>query len=477
MHGRRPLGRGAARRHGARHDRGGAHDPPRHRPVRAGRHPGPCAGRRRGAAHRRRARHRRDRGRRPRGRRAGGRATGARSPRATQSAPSPRPGPDGLPTHVHVQRVAEPGLEAPRRAVPSLAGGVALGCAPTRPRSSAWSPASPPPRPTTRPRSSPAATRCWPRPRSTTSTRRRGSSAAGGTTSSTPAAGPASTSSTTSRSSGTATRRSRPPSRASSGCSTRTPASCTSRWWRSPRRSPPASRRRSTPCSSSTRARSRSSSRSGSRGRRPGNEDVIAIRGAYHGWTVATDAITTSVLDNPRALETRPAWAHAVEAPNPLRGRFAGPDAGSRYAEDVRRVVAELAGRRPRPGRVHRRGAVRQRGRHRAAGRVPARGLRRRAGRGRARRRGRGPGGLRAARGVPLGVRAAGRRAGHRDRGQGGGQRHGGRGRDHDPRHRRRVRCPGLVLLVGRRLAGGAARPASRSCGRSTRRGSRRTRG
>jgi 4-aminobutyrate aminotransferase-like enzyme/Ser/Thr protein kinase RdoA (MazF antagonist) len=80
-----------------------------------------------------------------------------------------------------------------------------------------------------------------------------------------------------------------------------------------------------------------------------GQEDVIAIRGAYHGWTVATDAITTSVLDNPRALETRPAWAHAAEAPNPLRGRFQGPDAGTRYAEDVRRIVAELqaAGRGP----------------------------------------------------------------------------------------------------------------------------------
>jgi 4-aminobutyrate aminotransferase-like enzyme/Ser/Thr protein kinase RdoA (MazF antagonist) len=80
-----------------------------------------------------------------------------------------------------------------------------------------------------------------------------------------------------------------------------------------------------------------------------GQEDAIAIRGAYHGWTVATDAITTSVLDNPRALETRPAWAHAVEAPNPLRGRFKGSDAGTRYADDVRRVIAELgaAGRRP----------------------------------------------------------------------------------------------------------------------------------
>ncbi len=141
-----------------------------------------------------------------------------------------------------------------------------------------------------------------------------------------------------------------------------------------------------------------------------GNEDVIAIRGAYHGWTVATDAITTSVLDNPRALETRPAWAHAVEAPNPLRGRFGGPGRRPPLCRGRAAGRRGARGGRPRPGRVHRRGAVRQRGRHRAAGRLPARGVRRRAGRGRARRRGRGPGGLRAARGVPVGVRAAGRR-------------------------------------------------------------------
>ena len=45
VHGRRPVGRGAARRHGARRDRRGADDPPRDRPVRAGRHGGPRAGR------------------------------------------------------------------------------------------------------------------------------------------------------------------------------------------------------------------------------------------------------------------------------------------------------------------------------------------------------------------------------------------------------------------------------------------------
>ncbi|HEY3336139.1 MAG TPA: aminotransferase [Candidatus Limnocylindrales bacterium] len=80
-----------------------------------------------------------------------------------------------------------------------------------------------------------------------------------------------------------------------------------------------------------------------------GNEDVLAVRGAYHGWTGATDAITTSVLDNPRALRTRPAWVHPVEAPNTFRGPHRGPDAGTRYADDVRATLGGLgsAGRGP----------------------------------------------------------------------------------------------------------------------------------
>ncbi|MEO5965951.1 MAG: aminotransferase [Candidatus Limnocylindrales bacterium] len=80
-----------------------------------------------------------------------------------------------------------------------------------------------------------------------------------------------------------------------------------------------------------------------------GGEDVLAVRGAYHGWTGATDAITTSVLDNPRALETRPAWVHPVEAPNTFRGLHRGPDAATRYADDVRAVVARLGGADRRP--------------------------------------------------------------------------------------------------------------------------------
>lgn len=80
-----------------------------------------------------------------------------------------------------------------------------------------------------------------------------------------------------------------------------------------------------------------------------GNSDVLCVRGAYHGWTGATDAITTSALDNPRAVGTRPTWVRTVEAPNTFRGVHRGPDAGARYADDVRATLAALAeeGRAP----------------------------------------------------------------------------------------------------------------------------------
>ena len=37
-----------------------------------------------------------------------------------------------------------------------------------------------------------------------------------------------------------------------------------------------------------------------------GHRDVVAVREAYHGWTYASDAVSTSVADNPNALSTRP---------------------------------------------------------------------------------------------------------------------------------------------------------------------------
>jgi len=73
-----------------------------------------------------------------------------------------------------------------------------------------------------------------------------------------------------------------------------------------------------------------------------GHQDVVAVREAYHGWTYATDAISTSTADNPNAVGTRPRWGHAVDAPNSYRGRYRGADAG-RYAAEAAELIAGLA--------------------------------------------------------------------------------------------------------------------------------------
>ncbi len=70
-----------------------------------------------------------------------------------------------------------------------------------------------------------------------------------------------------------------------------------------------------------------------------GREDALVVRESYHGWTLASDAVSTSVSDNPLADTTRPGWVHVVDAPNAYRGRYRGPDAGARYAADA---VAEI---------------------------------------------------------------------------------------------------------------------------------------
>lgn len=78
-----------------------------------------------------------------------------------------------------------------------------------------------------------------------------------------------------------------------------------------------------------------------------GRMDIIAVREAYHGWTLMSDAVTTSLYDNPRALETRPDWIHLSSAPNSFRGRFRGKDALATgpeggYAGEMREVVADM---------------------------------------------------------------------------------------------------------------------------------------
>lgn len=79
-----------------------------------------------------------------------------------------------------------------------------------------------------------------------------------------------------------------------------------------------------------------------------GRRDVVAVREAYHGWTYGTDAVSTSIADNPNALATRPEWVHTVDSPNSFRGKYRGPDA-VRYAGDAVRRIEELvaAGRAP----------------------------------------------------------------------------------------------------------------------------------
>jgi 4-aminobutyrate aminotransferase-like enzyme/Ser/Thr protein kinase RdoA (MazF antagonist) len=73
-----------------------------------------------------------------------------------------------------------------------------------------------------------------------------------------------------------------------------------------------------------------------------GRTDVLAVREAYHGWTLLSDAVTTSLYDNPGALENRPDWVHLASAPNTFRGRFRGPDSGDDYALELRELVERI---------------------------------------------------------------------------------------------------------------------------------------
>ncbi|MFJ8851891.1 aminotransferase [Streptomyces sp. NPDC102437] len=73
-----------------------------------------------------------------------------------------------------------------------------------------------------------------------------------------------------------------------------------------------------------------------------GQHDAVALREAYHGWTYASDAVSTSLQDNPDALATRPNWVHTVDSPNSYRGRHRGADA-VRYAPEAVAEIDELA--------------------------------------------------------------------------------------------------------------------------------------
>jgi 4-aminobutyrate aminotransferase-like enzyme len=74
-----------------------------------------------------------------------------------------------------------------------------------------------------------------------------------------------------------------------------------------------------------------------------GRKTVVALREAYHGWTMASDAVTTSAYDNPFALENRPDWVHVADVPNRFRGTYRGAGAGPRYAADLGAGLDALA--------------------------------------------------------------------------------------------------------------------------------------
>ncbi|TQX86443.1 MULTISPECIES: aminotransferase [Rhizobium] len=70
-----------------------------------------------------------------------------------------------------------------------------------------------------------------------------------------------------------------------------------------------------------------------------GARNMLCLKEGYHGWSVASDAVSTSLADNPQALTTRPDWVHAAPAPNSFRGQFRGPDAGNAYLEATRPLI------------------------------------------------------------------------------------------------------------------------------------------
>ena len=87
--------------------------------------------------------------------------------------------------------------------------------------------------------------------------------------------------------------------------------------------------------------------------------DVICLEGAYHGVTTASDEVSTTLNDNPRALESRAPWIHLTPMPNLYRGRIKHHDRpieeeseikiGESYAEFVNTIIDNLnqSGRLP----------------------------------------------------------------------------------------------------------------------------------
>ncbi|WFU02059.1 aminotransferase [Rhizobium sp. CB3171] len=73
-----------------------------------------------------------------------------------------------------------------------------------------------------------------------------------------------------------------------------------------------------------------------------GKKNMLCLLEAYHGWTLASDAVSTSIADNPRALTTRPDWVHPLVSPNTYRGPFRGPDSAADYVAGVTTLLETI---------------------------------------------------------------------------------------------------------------------------------------
>ncbi|ARO28248.1 aminoglycoside phosphotransferase protein [Rhizobium sp. NXC14] len=73
-----------------------------------------------------------------------------------------------------------------------------------------------------------------------------------------------------------------------------------------------------------------------------GARNMLCLLEAYHGWSAASDAVSTSIADNPLALTTRPDWVHAAVSPNTYRGAFRGPDTAASYLAAVKPILETI---------------------------------------------------------------------------------------------------------------------------------------
>jgi 4-aminobutyrate aminotransferase-like enzyme len=74
-----------------------------------------------------------------------------------------------------------------------------------------------------------------------------------------------------------------------------------------------------------------------------GRHDLVAIAGAYHGWTSGVYELCTSPADNPGWSESIPPFVHIAEQPDPYRGRY-GADTAA-YVQSVAAACEQAAAR------------------------------------------------------------------------------------------------------------------------------------